>query len=1193
MSATLLATTPADITSSAPRRKSGRVSKKPERLVPASSPPVNAKRKRSDEADAGADADELSEKESSAASSEGEPDEEELREQRRKKKAKPQTKKPAPKKPKTNGETLNLAIRPAAAKPKKARKAPVRKSAIAEDADGLYGDVFAHGNKLEDVAAQWVQNFHNHEARAVADIVNFVLRAAGCNIMVDEDDIADPDNCPSRMGDIQDEFQAQSISEYPLIAKTRGANAFKHALYGFFVALVQTLAQSGLMYENTELLENIEVWISTMSSASNRPFRHTSTVASLGITSALSSVARDIVENTAKKMRQSESEAKKARANKARVAAINKEVEELNQKLELVDASITDWFDTVYVHRYRDVDPKVRVECVEALAEWILIYPDKFFDGSHLRYLGWVLSDPHPPTRVEVLKQLQKLFRDKDKLAGLKTFTERFRPRIVEMATHDAETNVRAAAVELLDILREAGFLEPDDVDSVGRLVFDAEPKVRKAVVGFFAETINGVYEAEIEDMGGQEALDEALAGDDDEDEYSNPRLEWLKLKNLVAQLIAYDSEDAELPTQIERLAPSGSELGLMAAGIESRFFLAAQALYDAIPEIRDWEVLAGYLLHDHSQTEQNGAGDDAETMLKNNCKLNEREETVLLDTLNAAVKLRLQRLEEASKDKKKTKAEKKALDTERDEIVKKLSILIPQLLKKFGALPEAASLCLRLERELNLDIFQELRQNAALTALIDDVNKQFLTHHNENVLDEAVESILHALTHDDTKELAESKVQGLWDDLINTFNVLRGGRDFSKSGNLPGNIINGVSNIVLKISKLSKVSEPAVLDIIPSTATASRAKGKGKKDKNSQPESTSPPITSLLQILDRGVPTASSSQDADSEILENALVRHAMNALLLYFVWKFRHVASSIETSTPISDDDLTSIADNRDQCLQALMRIMEARKGADELRLEAAYLLLDIYNLFFSLKTVGEKAKRRRTADDEENLDWEALCQPIDAPTSKALIGILGAAESAYAKRTKKHLEEPDVDEDPIDPDDEPESSDDEEQDDADEARNEERKLRTLLAEGRLCFLGSRMVNGVQVGTLDGEIKKRLEKNKTRLGNDWKEVVGHLDVAKTVKGRGKKGGAKVALQKARGLKEVEKEKRMKSKEIVIEDDDEEEEGVEVESDEIEDEEMGDGDEHAGAEQVNGDGASGDGDGDGREASPESLLGD
>ena len=72
--------------------------------------------------------------------------------------------------------------------------------------------MFARGNKIEDVAAQWVQTFNNHEARAVADIVNFVLRASGCNLKVDEDDIADPDNCPSKLGDFQDEYQTVRLA---------------------------------------------------------------------------------------------------------------------------------------------------------------------------------------------------------------------------------------------------------------------------------------------------------------------------------------------------------------------------------------------------------------------------------------------------------------------------------------------------------------------------------------------------------------------------------------------------------------------------------------------------------------------------------------------------------------------------------------------------------------------------------------------------------------------------------------------------------------------------------------------------------------------------------------------------------------------------------------------------------------------
>lgn len=962
------------------------------------------------------------------------------------------------------------------------------------------------------------------------------------------------------------------MTEYPLISKAKdgGGTSFKNALHGFFVALVDTLAQTGLLYESNELMENIQVWISTMSSASNRPFRHTSTVAALGVTTALARIASDIVDSTAKKIRQSESEAKKKRVNKARVSAVNNEVAESNQKLEIVDAAISDWFSTVYVHRYRDVDPRIRVECVEALAEWIMTHPDKFFDGSHLRYLGWVLSDTNAPTRVEVLKQLARLFSDKDKLAGLKTFTERFRPRIVEIATRDAEIHVRSTAVELLDILREAGFLEPDDIDSVGKLIFDADTRVRKAVVGFFAENVNAAYDLYIEEMGGQEILEEALPPSDD-DEYENPRLEWLKLKCLAEQLLAYDEDDTDLPSQIERIPPSGAELGLVAAGIESRFSLAAQSLYDAIPEMESWEVLAGYLLYDHSQTAQNGSGDDVEAMLRQNCRLEEKHETTLLDILNAVVKIRLQRLAETQRDKKKTKAQREADKEEQAEMGKRLSVLIPQLLKKFGALPEAAALCLRLERELNLDIFQELRQNAALTALLDDINKQFLTHHNERVLNEAIGSILHAQGNDELRDMIGVKIQALWEDLINTFDALRRGRDFSTRGDLDPNILLGVSNVVLKMAQLAKASDTAVLDHV---AAPTKSKGKSKKGA----AITTPPITSLLQILERGVPTTDLDPNTDSA--EDLLVRHTMALMLVYFMWKCRDCATHVEDGTTIPEDDLTALCERRDACIATLMSIMESRNGADEVRVEAANLLLDVFNMFRSLKarkpkTAKTPKKTQGCSQPELEDDWESLCREIDHPTAKILLQILTAAESNLAKRAHKRLEEPDVHDDPIDPDDEPEDSDDEAEVEGD------RQLRTLLAEERLCMFGGRMVQAVQAGTLDydgeGTVRKRLERNKTKLTPTWKEVVNHLDVAKSLK----KGGRRTAKPTK------EPARPGKSKEIVVEDDSDEEE--EQDHDPIEDEEMVDGDAE---EHVNGEAAAENGVAE-PSPEPESVLGD
>jgi cohesin complex subunit SA-1/2 len=47
----------------------------------------------------------------------------------------------------------------------------------------------------------------------------------------------------------------------------------------------------------------------------------------------------------------------------------------------------------VFVHRYRDHDPGIRAECVQAMGVWLKRHPAYFLEGSYLRYVGWVLSD--------------------------------------------------------------------------------------------------------------------------------------------------------------------------------------------------------------------------------------------------------------------------------------------------------------------------------------------------------------------------------------------------------------------------------------------------------------------------------------------------------------------------------------------------------------------------------------------------------------------------------------------------------------------------------------------------------------------------------------------------------------------------------------------------------------------------------
>lgn len=1215
-------------TTTTARRKSGRVTKKPETIYSTARTPAT-KRKRGADADAHDEDDTDEGSEEDDETSESEPDDEEVRDKQRKKKRQaaakakstPQ-KKPAAKKSKPNGDTLSLAIRPAT-KTKKPRKPRPSKVAAAEEVGGLFGEVFAGNQSLNDVAAQWVQRFEENETEELAALVNFVLRCAGCDLKIEAHNIEDPDSVTSKLGDIQDEYQAQDIVEYPLIQKGKGSANFRHNMIDFFTSLIETLAESELLWTKPTVLENIDTWINTMSSANSRPFRHTATVVSISIISALCAVGAKIIEANAKVIRLKETEAKKSGKNRARLAELDKKINAANERLEHLNSVIKNSFDEVFIHRYRDVDPRIRTECVIGLGNWIMTYPDMFFDGQHIRYLGWILSDVNAATRLEVVKQLQRLFDDSDKLGGLRTFTERFRSRMVEMATQDADAHVRAASVELLDLLRQAGLIEPDDVDSVGRLIFDADPRVRKAVVEFFAENISEITEQRIDELGGKEALDEALNNEEGDDDYENPRLEWLKLKSLVESLSAYDEEDHSLPSQIERLPVSNSYM-LVANGMESRICVAAEALYDAIPEIQEWEVIAGYLLFDHSQSaagaQQNGATDDPETGLKEECKLNEKEEIVLLDILNASVKLKLTRAVEAGKDKKKNKRERQELDEEQDVAARHLATLIPRLLNKFGAVPEAASAVLRLEHVLNLDVFQELRQDSTTySTLLDDINKQFLSHGNEAVLVEASRALLHAKSYEELGEITEGKLQALWEDTVAALHALKKGKGLVVRGNLSGNVLSAISNTVLRISKLASISDcTEPLEAPPPAASTKKTKSRKSQDVNPAENA----IAILIELLRRGVPN--SSTDTSLSAVEDGVVANAARSLLFYFMWKVRSWEQSILITGTVPPEDVEAVAYRRDATVAAIEEVLRKRQGADELRLAVAGILLDLSTLFTTLRDAQAKrdAKRRRekatatngngagmdgdnAVNDSDEDDFMALLLEINKDTQKTLLQLLAAAEKHFAKKAGRNIDVAD-DDDPVDVDDDPESSDDE--DDVDEGADAGAQ-EVLFAEQRLCELASKLVLATLGGVVDatdedgeereddgpGPVRKRLERNRNKLGPNFKEVLAYLDVG-TDKG---KKGARGARAKSRGQSappqqnqqqqpQAAKKKGEKSNELVGEETDEEEEHHDEEEELRREGLVEDGDEEMadeGAAEKEGEGE--------QEAEEESIIGD
>lgn len=858
---------------------------------------------------------------------------------------------------------------------------------------------------------------------------------------------------------------------------------------------------SSVLYDDIALIENIHLWVTTMSSSVLRPFRHTATVVALATATGLCEVVKQQAKKNSGSLRQLESEKNKKGVNKERIAKIQKIVQEGDSQQEICENTIRDFFDTVFVHRYRDIDPKIRTDCVEALGQWITILPNIFLEGTYLRYLGWMLSDTSAPTRHGVIKQLEKIMK-MDNIGGIRDFIERFRPRIVEIAARDSELSVRISAVDLLDMIRKAGMLEPDDIDIIGKLIYDADARVRNAVVPFFSENINDLYDAKIDELGGEESLEESFVVDDDDHE--SPRLGWIKLKCLAEVLLSYDSDDREeFASKAENETDNDP---LLASHIASRFSLAAKALYDRIPEIRDWESLAGYLLFDHSnRVNPRSKTADIEVSLRRAFKLDEREEVALLEVLDAVVRLSLNQLDEHDKVRDKSKRKKSArLESVelQESVARRLALLIPRLLSKFGAKPKTVAAVLRLEQLLNLGVFQALRLGeSTYTKLLHEIGVQFKGHADQRVLSEASAALLHARSFEELEDITEENMQSLWDDTVEDmrtrFLSSTKGRVTCR-GDMSIELLMELAHTVARVSKLAGIMDP-----VHRLENNRVVTNQGSSDRSNMA-----PTDIILELINRGVLV-----EADEVIddIEDQLVMFACQSALFYFMWKVRSFQQHIVDLESIPDLDIDRIKDRLFFFSSSLYKVFSSRAGLDDLRLAAAGTLLDVHVLF---STLLSKNGKKESDNDNQNTYLYSLVMDIEPEVQEEITSIFTAAEKQYAKKAKKMLEAPADDEEPEDIDSEVEDEDEGEA----EQRND-----ALKAEQKLCELTGKIVLAILAGVIDTsdsikhKLRNRIQRNRNKLGANFKEILAYLDPKTKSTKKNQKGKAQQAVTVSR----------------------------------------------------------------------------
>ncbi|KAL3920710.1 MAG: hypothetical protein SGILL_003121, partial [Bacillariaceae sp.] len=204
-----------------------------------------------------------------------------------------------------------------------------------------------------------------------------------------------------------------------------------------------------------------------------------------------------------------------------------------HSKMEVLRNKIDDWkrhkaeleeivtghvVQAAFIHRYRDANPSLRMECMDALAELSLIRPDIFLTDTYLKYYAWMTFDKKAIVRKAALNALLVPFKAhqdqlkeasdnrgkstspspyKIDIAAMQHVTVKFLSRLVDCADDAQDVGVQELALKLLLAMVKVDFLdevEDDNIwDSVNNKCFDIQssPEVRKDALYFVLEQLD------------------------------------------------------------------------------------------------------------------------------------------------------------------------------------------------------------------------------------------------------------------------------------------------------------------------------------------------------------------------------------------------------------------------------------------------------------------------------------------------------------------------------------------------------------------------------------------------------------------------------------------------------------------------------------------------------------------------------
>ncbi|KAF8717150.1 hypothetical protein AX14_012211 [Amanita brunnescens Koide BX004] len=543
------------------------------------------------------------------------------------------------------------------------------------------------------------------------------------------------------------------------------------------------------------------------------------------------------------------------------------------------------------------------------------------------------------------------------------------------MATMDVDVSVRVPVIHVLAAIDGYSLLEEEEREQLCLLVFDEEPRVRKAVSGF----VRGIWE---------EAVDERSAG---KKGWSAKDKERVGIKALAASLVQWgktldkmvgddsDSEvldinegaegdDDEGRTQMRRLQRQRKELVALTRDAVGRTALVVEALWAEVDPVREWEDLLDFLLLDHSAAANgmdedelperpgasvrrgNGRREDGESaengesensavvVIDEAWRLEEVEEGVLLEVLVAAIR----RAKADAIGGKKGEEETVAND-----ITRALIKSLPRLFIKHRTDTKRIAEVLSLPMMMNLDLYLEMRMITSYAGLWDDVTKQFFSHFSLTVLAQAASAIRYFTSATSLSNTNATKIAELEEELSSTLHDAVAGREEIEVATFSEDEVITLGAICSRIAVLFGTRD----------MTAWIEEDEGGK------QSSAWDIVSAL-----------SERGRLGYKEEELMVEQALQALTLHIMWKARGLTG---TEDPSQDDVRyrQKLVEQRESLLEKLIEYaIGGRSNAVEgVKRSAFKNMLDLYVLFSPINAVDQEGAPLPTALVPLTLDDE----------------------------------------------------------------------------------------------------------------------------------------------------------------------------------------------------------------------------